>query len=326
MATTDVKYLGLDLKSPVIVSSCSLTADVDKVKEMESCGAGAVVMKSLFEEQIRGEVEFMASAGHSYPEMDDYLHAYIRSNSIAQYAEKVRAIKKAVSIPVIASINCYSAGEWVEYARQIEAAGADALEINLYDLALDPRTSPASIEDGYVNVVRSIVSELRIPVAVKIGPHYTSIVNFVDRIATAGAKGVVIFNRFFTPDIDLDKFTLVPASPLSHEGEYAETLRWAAILSSAVKIDTSTTTGIHSADSALKMILAGADTVQVCSVIYRHGPSVIREFNTRIAAFLEKNNVEDLSQIRGRLSYSTIPDPAMYERVQFMKTFGSLAL
>lgn len=326
MATTDVKYLGLDLKSPVIVSSCSLTADVDKVKEMESCGAGAVVMKSLFEEQIRGEVEFMASAGHSYPEMDDYLHAYIRSNSIAQYTEKVRSIKKAVSIPVIASINCYSAGEWVEYARQIEAAGADALEINLYDLALDPKTSPASIEDGYVNVVRSIVSELRIPVAVKIGPHYTSIVNFVDRIATAGAKGVVIFNRFFTPDIDLDKFTLVPASPLSHEGEYAETLRWAAILSSAVKIDISTTTGIHSADSALKMILAGADTVQVCSVIYRHGPSVIREFNTRIAAFLEKNNVEDLSQIRGRLSYSTIPDPAMYERVQFMKTFGSLAL
>lgn len=148
MATTDVKYLGLDLKSPVVVSSCSLTADVDKVKEMESCGAGAVVMKSLFEEQIRGEVEFMASAGHSYPEMDDYLHAYIRSNSIAQYTEKVRALKQAVSIPVIASINCYSAGEWVEYARQIEAAGADALEINLYDIALDPKTSPASIEDG----------------------------------------------------------------------------------------------------------------------------------------------------------------------------------
>ena len=325
MATTDVKYLGLDLKSPVVVSSCSLTADVDKVKEMESCGAGAVVMKSLFEEQIRGEVEFMASAGHSYPEMDDYLHAYIRSNSIAQYTEKVRALKQAVSIPVIASINCYSAGEWVEYARQIEAAGADALEINLYDLALDPRTSPASIEDGYVSVVRSIVSELKIPVAVKIGPHFTSIVNFVDRIASAGAKGVVIF--FFTPDIDLEKFCLVPAAPLSHEGEYAEILRWTAILASAVKnVDIATTTGVHSAESALKMILAGADAVQVCSVIYKHGPAVIKEFNEKIAAFLEKNNVESLSQIRGRLSYSTIPDPAMYERVQFMKTFGSLAL
>ena len=327
MATTDVKYLGLDLKSPIVVSSCSLTADVDKVKEMESCGAGAVVMKSLFEEQIRGEVEFMASAGHSWPEMDDYLHAYIRSNSIAQYTEKVRALKQAVSIPVIASINCYSPGEWVEYARQIEAAGADALEINLYDLALDPRTSPASIEDGYVSVVRSIVSELKIPVAVKIGPHFSSIVNFVDRIATAGAKGVVIFNRFFTPDIDLEKFCLVPAAPLSHEGEYAEILRWTAILASAVKnVDIATTTGVHSAESALKMILAGADTVQVCSVIYKHGPAVIKEFNEKIAAFLEKNNVESLSQIRGRLSYSTIPDPAMYERVQFMKTFGSLAL
>ena len=310
MATTDVKYLGLDLKSPIIVSSCSLTADVDKVKEMESCGAGAVVMKSLFEEQIRGEVEFMAS----------------RSNSIAQYTGKVRALKDAVSIPVIASINCYSPGEWVEYARQIEAAGADALEINLYDLALDPRTSPAAIEDGYVSVVRSIVSELKIPVAVKIGPHFTSIVNFVDRIASAGAKGVVIFNRFFTPDIDLEKFCLVPAAPLSHEGEYAEILRWTAILASAVKIDIATTTGVHSAESALKMILAGADAVQVCSVIYKHGPAVIKEFNGKIAAFLEKNNVESLSQIRGRLSYSSIPDPAMYERVQFMKTFGSLAL
>ena len=138
---------------------------------------------------------------------------------------------------------------------------------------------------------------------------------------------MVIFNRFFTPDIDLEKFCLVPAAPLSHEGEYAEILRWTAILASAVKnVDIATTTGVHSAESALKMILAGADTVQVCSVIYKHGPAVIKEFNEKIAAFLEKNNVESLSQIRGRLSYSTIPDPAMYERVQFMKTFGSLAL
>ena len=258
MATTEVKYLGLDLKSPVIVSSCSLTADVDKVKEMQRAGAGAVVMKSLFEEQIRGEVEFMASAGHSYPEMDDYLHAYIRSNSIAQYTEKVKALKQAVTIPVIASINCYSPGEWVEYARQVEAAGADALEINLYDPAVDPRTSPASIEEGYISVIRSIVSELRIPVAVKIGQHYTSIVNFADRLASCGAKGVVIFNRFFRPDIDIENFRLVPAAPLSHEGEYGETLRWTAILSSVVKTDIAVTTGIHTPETAIKMILAGA--------------------------------------------------------------------
>lgn len=326
MATTEVKYLGLDLKSPIIVSSCSLTADVDKVVEMERSGAGAVVMKSLFEEQIRGEVEFMASAGHSYPEMDDYLHAYIRSNSIAQYAEKVRSLKKAVSIPVIASINCYSDGEWVEYARQIESAGADALEVNLYDLSVDPKTSPASIEENYLKVVKTIVSELKIPVAVKIGPHFTSIVNFVDRVAASGAKGVVIFNRLFTPDIDIENFRLVPAAALSHEGEYAEILRWTAILSSAVRIDIAATTGIHAPESAVKEILAGASAVQICSVVYKKGPAVIKEFNDYIRAFLEKNNVGSVSQIRGRLNYSTIPDPAMYERVQFMKTFGSLAL
>lgn len=326
MATTEVKYLGLDLKSPVIVSSCSLTADVDKVKEMQRAGAGAVVMKSLFEEQIRGEVEFMASAGHSYPEMDDYLHAYIRSNSIAQYTEKVKALKQAVTIPVIASINCYSPGEWVEYARQVEAAGADALEINLYDPAVDPRTSPSSIEEGYISVIRSIVSELRIPVAVKIGQHYTSIVNFADRLASCGAKGVVIFNRFFRPDIDIENFRLVPAAPLSHEGEYGETLRWTAILSSVVNTDIAVTTGIHTPETAIKMILAGAAAVQICSVIYQKGVDVIAGFNDRIQKFLEDNNVGSLSQIRGRLDYSTIADPALYERVQFMKTFGSLAL
>ena len=279
MATIEVKYLGLDLKSPVVVSSCSLTADVDKVKEMQRAGAGAVVMKSLFEEQIRGEVEFMASAGHSYPEMDDYLHAYIRSNSIAQYTEKVKALKQAVTIPVIASINCYSPGEWVEYARQIEAAGADALEVNLYDMATDPKTSPASIEEGYISVVRSIVSELRIPVAVKIGQHFTGIVNFADRLVSCGAKGVVIFNRFFRPDIDIDNFRLVPSAPLSHEGEYGEVLRWTAILSSAVKTDIAATTGIHTPETAIKMILAGASAVQVCSVIYQKG-AVMKTFGS----------------------------------------------
>ena len=175
-------------------------------------------------------------------------------------------------------------------------------------------------------MIRSIVSELRIPVAVKIGQHYTSIVNFADRLASCGAKGVVIFNRFFRPDIDIENFRLVPAAPLSHEGEYGETLRWTAILSSVVKTDIAVTTGIHTPETAIKMILAGAAAVQICSVIYQKGVDVIAGFNDRIQKFLEDNNVGSLSQIRGRLDYSTIADPALYERVQFMKTFGSLAL
>lgn len=324
MAKINVKYLGLELSSPMMVSSCSLTSDVAKVKEMENNGVGAVVLKSLFEEQIRNEVEFLSNAGHNYPEMDDYLHAYVRSNSVEKYAENIRAMKQAVTIPVIASINCYSPGEWVEYAKTIESAGADAIELNLYDQIMSPASTSAQIEDDYCNVVKSITSELKIPVSVKIGRHFTSIPGFASRLAACGAKGIVIFNRFFTPDIDLEKFALVASSPFSHEGEYTEVLRWTAILSSVTNgLDISATTGIHTPDAAIKEILTGASTVQICSVVYKKGAGIISEFNKAILSFMEKNNIENLSDICGRLNYSSIPEPSMYERVQFMKTFGS---
>lgn len=324
MATTNVKYLGLDLKSPIMVSSCSLTSDPEKVKEMERNGAGAVVLKSLFEEQIRNEVDFLSNAGHSYPEMEDYLHAYVRGNSVEKYADTIRKMKDAVSLPVIASINCYSPGEWVEYAKVMENAGADALELNLYEQITSAASSSSEIEEEYCKVVRSIVSELKIPVSVKIGRHFTTIPGFVGRLSSCGAKGVVVFNRFFTPDIDLDNFTLVPASPLSHDGEYAEVLRWTAILSSSAKgLDISATTGVHTPEAAEKLILAGASTVQICSVVYKKGTSVISAFNESILAFMEKNNIAELGDVCGRLNYASIPDPTMYERVQFMKSFGN---
>lgn len=324
MANLNVSYLGLDLHSPIIVSSCSLTSDPAKVKEMQNAGAGAVVIKSLFEEQIRNEVEFLSSAGQSYPEMEDYLHAYVRSNSLGKYSGNIRNIKDSVTIPVIASINCYSQGEWVEYAKEIEGAGADALELNLYEQVTKPSMTSSEIEDSYLKIVRDIVSELKIPVSVKIGRHFTAIPGFVSRLSSAGAKGVVIFNRFFTPDIDLDNFNLVPAALLSHDNEYSEVLRWTAILSSAVRnMDISATTGIHSAETAIKMILAGASSVQICSVIYRNGISAITGFNDSISGFMEKNNIENLKDVCGRLSYASIPEPEMYERVQFMKSFGS---
>lgn len=324
MAQLKTTFAGIQLENPVIVSSSGLTDSTEKIKALEAAGAGAVVLKSVFEEQIGAESGHIQDSGLG---ADDYLQAYVRSHALNGHVSLVKEAKEGCSIPVIASINCYSSGEWVEYARQIESAGADALEVNLYDLSVDPQTSPASIEENYLKVIKTIVSELKIPVAVKIGPHFTSIVNFVDRAASSGAKGVVIFNRFFTPDIDIENFRLVPATPLSHEGEYAETLRWTAILSSAVSsIDIAATTGIHTPESAVKEILAGASAVQICSVVYKKGPAVITEFNDYIRHFLEKNTVGTLSQIRGRLNYSTIPDPAMYERVQFIKTFGSLAL
>ncbi len=315
--------MGLELKSPVIVSSCSLTADAGKIELMEKYGAGAVVLKSLFEEQISNEAEFLSGVSDSYPEMGDYLHGYIRHNSVADYKEKVRTIKERVSIPVIASINCYSRGEWTAYAREIEAAGADAIELNLYEMPTGRKTSPDEIEQGYCDTVRDVVKNVHVPVSVKISSHLTGIVWFADRLSSCGAKGVVVFNRFFSPDIDIDRLCIVPAPALSGPDEYLIPLRWTAVLSAVTRgLDISATTGIHDSRTALKLILAGADTVQLCSVLYKDGLEVIEKFNSDIIRFMDDNGFASVNDFRGKLNYSNIKDPAMYERVQFMKTFG----
>ena len=326
MSNLSVKYLGLELSSPIIASSCGLTADLQKVIEMEQKGVGAIVVKSLFEEQIWNEVDFLSQAGSDYPDMDDYLHNYVRQYSINNYKEALKSFKANVSIPIIASINCYTPGEWVSYAKEIEDAGADALEINLYELTTNPKTTSEQVEKGYCDVVRDIVKSVRIPVSVKISSHFTSVVSFVDKLVACGVKGVVIFNRFYTPDIDLDSLSIVSASPMSSPEEYLQTLRWTAIISSSVKnIDISVTTGIHTSSSAIKQILAGAETVQLCTTLYKNGLGMISTINQEISEFMEKNNFSSVEQMRGRLNYSTIKDPAKYERVQFLKTFGSFS-
>ena len=292
MSNLSVKYLGLELSSPIIASSCGLTADLQKVIEMEQKGVGAIVVKSLFEEQIRNEVDFLSQAGSDYPDMDDYLHNYVRQYSINNYKEALKSFKANVSIPIIASINCYTPGEWVSYAKEIEDAGADALEINLYELTTNPKTTSEQVEKGYCDVVRDIVKSVRIPVSVKISSHFTSVVSFVDKLVACGVKGVVIFNRFYTPDIDLDSLSIVSASPMSSPDEYLQTLRWTAIISSSVKnIDISVTTGIHTSSSAIKQILAGAETVQLCTTLYKNGLGMISTINQEISEFIDRKSV-----------------------------------
>ncbi len=320
-----VKYMGLELQSPIIVSSCSLTTDPKKVKLMEEYGAGAVVLKSLFEEQISMDVDHLARSGDSHTEMGDYLHTYVRNNSIAQYKDTIRSLKATVKIPIIASINCYSAGEWENFAKEIEEAGADALEINIYDLNTDFNRKSNDIEAEQFVAIRRVLNSVTIPVSVKIGQHITNIPRFVKKLEDSGAKAVVMFNRFFAPDIDIKNFRLKPANPFSQNGEYREVLRWTALASSIVNhLEISTTTGIHTPETMIKMILAGAKTVQICSVIYEKGLGVIAEFNKALTEFLEENNYQNPDEMRGRLNYSTIENPAMYERVQFLRTFGSL--
>lgn len=316
--------MGLDLGSPFIAASCGLTADVEKVKQMAEAGAGAVVLKSLFEEQIAAESSHLVEQGTDYAESAGYVHYFVRQNSLGNYCRLIREIRNAVTIPVIASINCYTDGEWISYAREIENAGADALEINIYSIPLSLSRNSVDIEKEYESVVRKIVSAVKIPVAVKIGSSFTSVPYFADRLVASGARAVVMFNRFYTPDIDIEKVDFVASEPLSDEREHVRELRAIAIASSLVKAaEFSATTGIHTPEAGIKMLLAGASTVQISSVVYKKGPAVFREFNTFLEDYLDRKGYSGVNDIIGKLNYSGIQNPDRFERTQFMKTFGS---
>lgn len=323
MADISVQYMGLSLKSPIIAASCGMTADYEIVSSMDKMGIGAVVVKSLFEEQINNEVDFVSGVSAAYPDMENYLHVYMRQYSISQYIDKLRKIRFATSVPVIASVNCYHPGEWVSYAKEMEGAGADGLEINIYDIPLSVDRSSEDIENEYLKVIKSIVDSISIPVAVKLSTHFTNIPAFVNSLAKIGVKGVVLFNRFYNPDIDLSTMQIVPAPTLSEPTDYLPLLRWTAILSSLVKgIDISATTGLYNPSSAVKQILFGAKTVQICSVIYREGLASIAGFNSYLRKFMDEHNINTLSEMAGMLNYSNVGDPDVFERVQFIKSFG----
>jgi len=323
MDKLDTKYLGLKLKSPVIAGSSGQTSSLAKVKEAEDYGAGAVVLKSLFEEQIN---YLIATSGgpHSYPEAEDYIAYYIRTNAVEEYLNLISAAKKNAGIPIIPSINCLSAGAWIDYAKMIENAGADALEVNIFLLPVKSETTAAEIEKNYIQIIEKLKSTVKIPLAVKIGFRFTNVLNIIELLYKRGVEGVVMFNRFFEPDIDIEKITVVPADIFSFEGERRYILRWIAMADALdLNIDISASTGIHNGDDAIKYLLAGADTVQVCSAIYKKGMAFIKEINDRIMAWMKKKGFDSVSQFRGKLNYSAIENPLLYERTQFMKFFSS---
>lgn len=324
MKNISVDYMGLKLESPLIAGSCGLTVEPEKVIQMEERGIGAVVIKSLFEEQINNEINYISENSPDHTEMEDYLSTYVRQNSIETHIKAIRKIKESVSIPVIASINCYSMGEWEKYAKVMEEAGANALELNIYNLPLNTTASSEEIEKKYLDIIARIVKTVKIPIAVKIPSQFASIPAFVNSVAGQGAKSIVMFNRFYTPDIDLDRMEIVPAPTFSGDNDYLQTLRWTAIISSIVKnIDVSASSGVHLPTTVLKLILAGANTVQLCSTLYKEGLDSILRYNEYLSTFLEKGGYTSLDQVRGKMNYSNIKDPIAFERVQFMKTFGS---
>ncbi|MGE4587208.1 MAG: dihydroorotate dehydrogenase-like protein [Mangrovibacterium sp.] len=325
MGKLETSYMGLKLKNPLIVGSSGLTAGVDKIAGLEQAGAAAVILKSLFEEQILGEVDHLLGKDpqNRYPEAADYIRSYTRSHSVEAHLDLLRQARKKTNIPLIASINCTSPKEWTGFATEFEAAGADALELNLFYLPTGRNESSASIEKRYLDVLDAVKKKVRIPVSVKLGSYFTNLVSVTEQLMAHGAVAVTLFNRFYEPDINLERLELGPSGLFSNPGDLRKTLRWTGIVSAALPgLEISASTGIHDGDAVIKTLLAGARTAQLCSTVYLNGTRIITGIIQELETFMDKWNFSGIDDFRGRLSYARIPDPFLYERAQFMKYFS----
>lgn len=321
MNKLETTYLGLKLRNPVIVASSGLTNSVEKIKNLEAKGAGAVVLKSLFEEQINVDAGKLAN-NTDYPEALDYINYYTKNNSVQEYLDLIKNAKAQVKIPVIASINCVSSKEWVSFARKIEAAGADALEINVFVLPMDRNAPPEKYENIYFELAEKLRGMLKIPFAFKLSSHFSNLVGFVQKL---NVPGVVLFNRLYAPDIDIDTLKFGSADIFSTPSDIRNSLRWVGIISSKItKTDIAASTGIHDGKAAIKQILAGAASVQVCSTLYKNGLDQLDVILKDIEKWMENKGYKSIEEFRGKMSYDKIDDPLIYERSQFMRYFSSI--
>lgn len=328
MIDLTTSYLGMKLKHPVVPSASPLSDSLDKIKRLEDAGASAIVMYSLFEEQIVGEshlldhylsygAESFAEALDYFPEMDSYNvgpHAYL---------DLIRRAKESVQIPIIGSLNGVSTGGWVEYARMIEEAGANALELNIYYIPTDPALTGAEVEQMYLDVVHDVKANISIPLAVKVGPFFSSFANMAMKLAKAGADGLVIFNRFYQPDFDLERLEVVPNLTLSSAWELRTPLRWVSILYGRVPVDFAVTRGVHSYEDVLKGVMAGANVTMMASELLRNGIQRIGLIVQEVARWLEEHEYDSLAQARGSMSQQNVAEPAAFERANYMKVLQS---
>lgn len=321
VADLSTTYLGLKLRNPFIVASCSLSKTAEGVRRCAEAGAGAVVLKSLFEEQIMADAHGDAIEANSlwHPEALDYVQRMGLELGPREYLKLIEASKKAVSVPVIASLHCVSSGLWTDYARQIAGAGADAVELNISMMLSDPRRASGDVELIYHDIVERIARVSKIPVSVKIGPYFTSVPRMASELWMRGAKGLVLFNRFYQFDIDIDAMRLAPGYKLSSPQEIALPLRWISLLSGKVKCDLAASTGVHDGAGAVKMLLAGATAVQLCSTLYKNGLGQIEKIRADTESWMEKHGFKSIDQMRGALSQAKSDNPALYERLQYIK-------
>jgi dihydroorotate dehydrogenase (fumarate) len=328
MVDLSTRYLGFHLRNPLIASSSPLTEDLETLRRLEEAGIAAVVLPSLFEEQIIEESErldYGLSYGEeSFAEALRYfpdLHHY--NMGPEGYLEHIRRAKAALSIPVIASLNGVTTGGWIRYARLMEEAGADALELNIYYLPTSPDESSQAVEENYVRLVRDVVASVRIPVAVKLSPYFSSLPYMARRFEEAGAAALVLFNRFYQPDIDLEALEVVPNLVLSTSYELRERLRWVAILYPQVRLDLAITGGVHTAEDVLKAMMVGAKAVTMASALLRHGPDHVRRLLEDIRRWMEEHEYVSIKQMQGSMCRQRVANPAAYERANYMRVLSS---
>jgi len=324
----ETTYMGLKLKNPLVPSASPLSKEISNIKHMEDVGASAIVLESLFEEQISHESEeldhFLAQGTESYAEALSYFpDAEVYDFGPEEYLSHIQKCKDAVDIPIIASLNGVSNGGWIDYAKKMQDAGADALEMNTYYIATDPSKSSQEIEDNYIDVLKAVKSAVNIPVAMKISPYFTSLGSMAKRFDEAKADALVLFNRFYQPDIDLDNLEVVPNLILSTSESMRLPMRWIAILKGHVNASLAGTSGIHTAKDVLKMVMAGADITMLCAVLLKHGISEIQNILTDVEKWMEENEYESIEQMKGSMSFKSVAEPAAYARANYMKVLKS---
>jgi dihydroorotate dehydrogenase (fumarate) len=308
MADLRTRYLGLELQSPLVASSSPLTGSLDGLRRLEAAGAGAVVLPSLFEEELAEEAP-RPGAGHG--DQAGY------GAGPAAYHSLVEQAKQHLSIPVIASLNGTTRGGWVRHAARLEQAGADALELNIYYVSSRPGLSGGEVEGNYLDVVREVRRAIRIPLAVKLSPYFSSLANLAGQLVEAGADGLVLFNRFYQPDLDIEAMEVLPALELSSSAELRLSLRWIAILHRRWGVSLAASTGVHTATDVVKVLLAGADVAMMTSALLHHGPDHLRPVELGLRDWMDRHGYEAVDQLRGQLSQRSVPDPAAFERAKF---------
>jgi dihydroorotate dehydrogenase (fumarate) len=328
MVDLKTTYLGLELKNPLVASASPLSEKVETVKALEAAGVSAVVMYSLFEEQIireSQELDYFLNAGiESFAESITYLPEMGRySLGPEAYIEQLHALKTAVEIPVIGSLNGVSTGGWIEYAEKIQEAGADALELNLYYLPTDLELTSAQLETAYLTLVQDIRGKINLPIAVKLSPSFTALPNFAKRLVDAGADGLVLFNRFYQPDFDLENLEVVPDLKLSTSDELRMPLRWIALLYGRVGADFALTSGVHKATDLLKAMMAGAKVAMTTSSLLKKGPKKATKILSKLEKWMVENEYESIRQMQGSMSQKAVADPAAFERANYMKVLDS---